>query len=613
MADEIARLGIEVNTKDIKTAITRLDRLEKEAGQTEKATKKMTRSFSGLGTAIGAIGLGLFTKSVITANAEFSKLSGALETVTGSTAAADEALTMLKGLMVEVPGSLNELTTSFIKLTALGLDPSEEALISYSNTAAAMGHSLNQMIEAVADAATGEFERLKEFGIKAASEGDRVAFTFQGVTTEIGKNAEEIQDYLLGIGNVQFADAAADQMNTFGGAIDNLQSQFSLLLIGDKGTLNDATEQLKDLSNLVGSEETQKAFGRLTASIISLVGLAAKGAVAFVDFGESIGVVAAQATGAYIKDIARLEAEVSTISGSLDTATKSQEKYNAALAAGEKENWFGFAGGVRDQSEEIEKLTAKLALAKAALEEIQPKEKAAVSEAESTALDEEEKPVISGELITEAAFEESLAFLEMQNEALRIDKEEKLAIEMDYYDRLYDMQTGSQQAALDFTEAVRSRDLKGAISSGALALSNVSKQSRAMFNVQKALALANAVVTLPSAIVKSFDNAGGYPWGLIPAGLMAAQGAAQIASISSASFGGGGGGASVGGGGTAPALPPGATATPTGLEEGVETVTKQINLTVEGDGPHSESMRQLANDLAETISDMGGNVAVVVS
>ena len=30
-----------------------------------------------------------------------------------------------------------------------------------------MGKDITQMIEAVADAATGEFERLKEFGIKA--------------------------------------------------------------------------------------------------------------------------------------------------------------------------------------------------------------------------------------------------------------------------------------------------------------------------------------------------------------------------------------------------------------------------------------------------------------
>ena len=50
--------------------------------------------------------------------------------------------------------------------------------------------------EAVADAAVGEFERLKEFGIKAKSEGDKVTFLFKGVSTTVGKNAAEIETFL---------------------------------------------------------------------------------------------------------------------------------------------------------------------------------------------------------------------------------------------------------------------------------------------------------------------------------------------------------------------------------------------------------------------------------
>ena len=58
-----------------------------------------------------------------------------------------------------------------------------------------MAKTLNQMIEAVADAATGEFERLKEFGIKAKSEGDKVSFIFRGVTTTVKKESNAIQNY----------------------------------------------------------------------------------------------------------------------------------------------------------------------------------------------------------------------------------------------------------------------------------------------------------------------------------------------------------------------------------------------------------------------------------
>ena len=48
--------------------------------------------------------------------------------------------------------------------------------------------------------------------------------------------------------------------------------------------------------------------------------------------------------------------------------------------------------------------------------------------------------------------------------------------------------------------------------------------SKKMFKFQKAFALAQAAMALPAAVIEGFKNAGGYPWGLIPAAAMAAQG-----------------------------------------------------------------------------------------
>jgi hypothetical protein len=91
------------------------------------------------------------------------------------------------------------------------------------------------MIEAVADAATGEFERLKEFGIRAKSEGDRVTLTFRGVSTNIGKNAAEIEGYLRRIGDVDFAGAMDARARTLDGAISNLGDSWDALF----RTIND--------------------------------------------------------------------------------------------------------------------------------------------------------------------------------------------------------------------------------------------------------------------------------------------------------------------------------------------------------------------------------------
>ncbi len=75
-----------------------------------------------------------------------------------------------------------------------------------------------------------------------------------------------------------------------------------------------------------------------------------------------------------------------------------------------------------------------------------------------------------------------------------------------------------------------------------------------MFKMNKALALANAAVTLPDAVMQSYRNVGGYPWGLIPAGIMAATGAAQISAIKGTSFGGGGSGTTPSAAGSVPTV-----------------------------------------------------------
>ncbi len=81
-------------------------------------------------------------------------------------------------------------------------------------------------------------------------------------------------------------------------------------------------------------------------------------------------------------------------------------------------------------------------------------------------------------------------------------------------------------------------------------------QNRKVFETGKALALAQAAVALPSSVIQSFENGGGYPWGLIPAAAMLATGLKNIQNIKNAKYGGGGnasaslgGGASSGGGG----------------------------------------------------------------
>jgi len=175
-----------------------------------------------LGPMLGTLTAGATLGKLVSVQREFDVLNSSLKTVTGSSAAAAKEMEWIKAFAKETPFGLAQATQAFVKMKSLGLDPSRAALTSYGNTASAMGKDLNQMIEAVADASTGEFERLKEFGIKASKEGDRVKLTFQGVSQTIGNNAGEINAYLQSIGDNQFAGAMAERAATLDGAIASL-------------------------------------------------------------------------------------------------------------------------------------------------------------------------------------------------------------------------------------------------------------------------------------------------------------------------------------------------------------------------------------------------------
>lgn len=217
----------------LKQSIGQQLKLQIDASSATSASSKLKSLASDLkgfaAAYLGVQGVMSAGRFIFDAGVQFEKLSASLETVEGSAQKANAAFKKIEAFAAKTPYDLNQVTEAYIKLKALGLDPSERALSSYGNTASAMGKSLMQMIEAVADASTGEFERLKEFGIKASKEGDKVKFTFRGVTTTVKNSSKEIQEYLLRIGEVQFAGGMERQAKTIGGKLSTLADNFGAL------------------------------------------------------------------------------------------------------------------------------------------------------------------------------------------------------------------------------------------------------------------------------------------------------------------------------------------------------------------------------------------------
>lgn len=251
-----------------------IKRLRKQVDGYSGGAKKAAASSRGLGVSFkqllgpiaAFVSLTGGLKKLVEVSREFDVLNAQLITSTGSAESASVAFGAIRNFAETTPFDLAQTTKAFTQLINLGLTPSEKALRSYGDTASAMGKDLSQLVEAVADAATGEFERLKEFGIKAKSEGDNVSFTFRGVTTTVKKNAEEIEQYLIGLGENNFSDAMANRMATLDGAISNLGDSWDslFLTISNQGagtlitdSVVSATEAVEELKDVIASGQLQ--------------------------------------------------------------------------------------------------------------------------------------------------------------------------------------------------------------------------------------------------------------------------------------------------------------------------------------------------------------------
>jgi hypothetical protein len=234
--NELRRMTIGTSEYNKKAAeVQRLKTIYADHNKELRASTSLLEKFGGLlpvlsGAAIIG-GLKQFGAAVIRVRSEFEKYEAVLTNSLGSNSKARKELQMLQDFASKTPFALQELTGAFVKLTNYGLKPSREELVKYGDLASSVGKGFDQLTEALADAVTGEFERLKEFGIKAKKEGDKITFTFKEQATVVDNNATAIKEYIAQLGELQGIEGSmAAIAETIGGKISNLGDAWDNML-----------------------------------------------------------------------------------------------------------------------------------------------------------------------------------------------------------------------------------------------------------------------------------------------------------------------------------------------------------------------------------------------
>ncbi|MCF6185644.1 MAG: tape measure protein, partial [Bacteroidales bacterium] len=196
----------------------------------------------GLGAVYGGIRLG---KEIVDTTAKYQRFEAVLKNSYGSGMKAKQVMSELTNFASKTPFQIDELTDSFVKLKNAGLEPSMKEMTNLGDLAASQGKSFGQLSEALLDAQMGEFERLKEFGIKGSTKGNKYQFIFKGQKTLVDKNAKAVKNYMLSLGKLKGVQGGMNAISkTTGGQLSNLADNWDQLkaVMGDanRGVIKDA-------------------------------------------------------------------------------------------------------------------------------------------------------------------------------------------------------------------------------------------------------------------------------------------------------------------------------------------------------------------------------------
>ena len=275
LTDEINK-----NNKAINAHNESIGRHQHKVGQYERAfngigvgVSKITGILGGLGVALSGVDI---VENIIEVRKEFETYEATLKNTLGSESEAARSMQMIKDIASKTPFSVGQITDSYVKLVRRGFEPTREEIIKLGDLASFSAKPFDQLTEAILDAQTNGFERLNEFGIIAKQHGDKVEFTFNGVTKEVNKNADSIKNYILSLGDLQGVHGSMAAISaTLEGSISNLQDSWQSLLneLGKSGSvittsvITALNEFLKYLEQIVINSEPLKATFKELSSI----------------------------------------------------------------------------------------------------------------------------------------------------------------------------------------------------------------------------------------------------------------------------------------------------------------------------------------------------------
>jgi len=222
-----ARVRITADDSDARRTLTGFTGFLKKTAGIASGVVAGLALFEGMKESVKAIG-----EATIGANASMEQYEQTLTVVLKSHEKAKDTLKWASKFAQETPFEIPDIVEATTRLSSYGMN-AQKVLKDTGDMAAVMGKPLMQAVEAVADAQTGELERLKEFGItkqmiidQSKKMGMDEIVNAKGQITDM----DNFNKALFALMRERYSGGMALQSKTFNGMISNAKDSMGTLL-----------------------------------------------------------------------------------------------------------------------------------------------------------------------------------------------------------------------------------------------------------------------------------------------------------------------------------------------------------------------------------------------
>lgn len=276
MGDEEKRLAQKIaqTRKTLAGYKQNLSELDQQTKTTRKGMSKLAKSFAvGAAAALGWTGVsGVFSGvknqivSLIQTGARFEQLKTQLNSLTGSSKNAEQAMAWIKRFAKNTPSDIESVTKSFVKLKAFGIDPMDGTFQALIDQTAKLGFS-QEKLDGIVLAVGQAWTKQKLQGEEALQLIERGVPVWDLLAKATGKNIVELQKLSaqgkLGRKEIKLLidemgkgaqGAAKAQMNSFNGLMSNLKDAWLGFQqdVADAGLLDSLKAEIEGVLETVG-------------------------------------------------------------------------------------------------------------------------------------------------------------------------------------------------------------------------------------------------------------------------------------------------------------------------------------------------------------------------